>query len=114
MEIRHNQFVIEVLEENGKYYATANRMYDRGCTGMLCDTALDAINNVIRMARTLRECDATCCGMGKCPKDCVCPWNALIAEASERFAFEYWASEQNRAEDPQGYNDFIRRLNEKA
>ena len=53
MKITHGQFVIEIFEENNKFYATANMIYDCGCTGYLQPTVFDAIKDVTKMADNL-------------------------------------------------------------
>lgn len=43
---------------------------------------------------------------GRCPKNVICPWAEEAERARENFQFEYWSSEQNRFEDPEGYERF--------
>lgn len=50
MKITHNQFVIEVIKTDCGYFATANRIYDRGCSGLCKANAYDAIMDVIPRA----------------------------------------------------------------
>ena len=52
------------------------------------------------------ECDKWERCDGRCPENCICPWAKEAEEADKNFAFEYWASEQNRCEDPDGYKEF--------
>ena len=107
MKIYHNQFVIEVVETKEGFIASANREYDCGCSSSAFDNAVDAIFDVAKKASTLRECSVAWRCNGNCPKDCHCPWHEEMEYANRQFVFEYWSSEQNRAEDPAGYRDFV-------